>query len=97
MSFDPGIKVGIENGDLVMRGTSAPIATDVLDKELATLCRYAEVYSRYFPQVDASLAVRVKMPSGISSETGAHVLSVHLCGVQPDCNSEVLFGRLTGR
>jgi hypothetical protein len=97
MSLDPGIKVGIENAELVIRGTSAQISTEVLHKELAILCRYAGLYSRYFPQVDASLAVRVRMPSGISKEPGAHVVSVHLCGVQPDCYSEVLFGRMDGK
>ena len=34
------------------------------------------------------------MPSGISAEPGAHVVNVHLCGVEPDCYSEVLFGKL---
>jgi hypothetical protein len=94
MSLDPGIEVGIENGELVIRGTSARIADDVLRKNPAALCRYAGLYSRSFPQVDACLAVRVKMPSGISPEQGTHVVCVHLCGVQPDCSSEVVFGRM---
>ena len=93
-SLDPGIKVEIENGELCIRGTSALIPEEKLRSDLAALSRYAGLYSRSFSQVDVALAVKVKTPSGISHDPGAHVVNVHLCGVHPDCYSEVLFGKL---
>jgi hypothetical protein len=91
-SADPGIRVEVDRGELCIRGTSAEIPDSVLRKNLGVLSRYAGAYSNVFHQVDASLAVRVKMPSGISPEPGGHVVNVHLCGVRCDCYSEILFG-----
>ena len=96
-SQDPGVRVEIDGGELCLRGTSAPLSKDVLAENPGALYRYAGLYSRAFPQVDAALAVRVKMPSGISSEPGNHVVNVHLCGVHPDCYSEVLFGKVDAK
>ena len=93
-SLDPGIHVELDHGELCIRGTSAEIPDSELHKNMGLLSRYAGVYSKIFPQVDAALAVRVRTPSGISSDYGAHVVNVHLCGLEPDCYSEVLFGKL---
>lgn len=95
-SIDPGIKVGFQDGELRIWGTSAPIPDDQFRANLGVMCRYAGLYSRVFPAVDLSLASRVKMPSGICAEPGDHVAAVHLCGVLPDCYPEVLFGKFEG-
>lgn len=93
---DPGIRVTIDKGELCIRGTSAPIPEELLRKEIGKLWRFAGVTSRRYPQTDVSLAVRVKMPSGISQEPGLHGVCVHLCGVEPDTYPEVLFGKVEG-
>lgn len=96
-SEDPGIKVGFQNGQLRIWGTSAPIPDDKLRKDVSLMCRYAGLYSRAFSATDVSLACRVQMPSGICTEPGDHVAAVHLCGVLPDCYAEVLFGKFEGK
>lgn len=96
-SVDPGIKVGFEKGELRIWGTSAPIPDGKLREDQSAMCRYAGLYSRVFSANDVSLACRVKMPSGISTEPGDHVAVVHLCGVMPDLYPEVLFGKFEGK
>jgi hypothetical protein len=94
---DPGLHVNIENGELLVRGTSAPIPEEVLRQNEAKLWRFAGVCSRPFPQTDVALATRVKLSSGIPAEAGTHAVSVHLCGSRPDTLAEVLFGKLEGK
>jgi hypothetical protein len=94
---DPGIQVTVRQGELCIRGTSAQILKTELYKKEVKLWRFAGLTSRPFPQTDVSLAVRVKMPSGISSEPGLHGVCVHLCGVSPDTYPEVLFGKVEGK
>jgi len=93
---DPGIQVTVQEGELRIRGRSARISETELYRKEVKLWRFAGVTSRAFPQNDVSLAVRVKIPSGISSEPGLHGVSVHLCGVSPDTYPEVLFGMVEG-
>jgi hypothetical protein len=95
--YDPGFRVEIERGELCLRGTSAKIPDAELRKNAGLLSRYVGVNSRPRGEVDVHVALRVKMPSGIASDPGAHVVNVHLCGVEPDCYSEVLFGKLESK
>jgi hypothetical protein len=94
---DPGIQVTVQEGELCIRGRSAKILKTELYQKEVKLWRFAGLTSRPFPQTDVSLAVRVKMPSGISGEPGLHGVSVHLCGVSPDTYPEVLFGKVEGK
>ena len=94
---DPGIKVTFEKGQLCIRGKSAQISNTELYKKEVKLWRFAGLTSHSFPQTDVSLAVRVRIPSGISAEPGLHGVSIHLCGVSPDTYPEVLFGKVEGR
>ena len=94
---DPGFRVEIDRGELCLRGTSAQLPEAELRKNAALLARYVGVYSQPRAQVDVHVAVGVKMPSGIASDPGAHVVNVHLCGVEPDCYAEVLFGKLESK
>ncbi len=94
---DPGIRVTVESGELCIRGTSARIPEAVLSNKEVKLWRFAGLASRTFSQTDVVLAVRVKMPSGISNEPGLHGVSIHLCGVTPDTYPEVLFGKVEGK
>lgn len=96
-SLDPGLSVSVQNGEVVLRGTSARIPEDTFHKDASALCRYVGIYSPKFPQVDVCLAARVRMPSGISAEPGDHTVGVHLCGLLPDCYSEVLFGKFDAK
>jgi hypothetical protein len=94
---DAGMKVTIENGEVCIRGTSAQVSEEELHKNEVKLWRFAGICSKPFPQTDVVLAARVRLPSGISTEPGAHAVSVHLCGVRPDTLAEVLFGKLDGK
>ncbi len=94
---DPGIQVTVRQGELCIRGTSAQILKTDLYKKEVKLWRFAGLTSHPFPQIDVSLAVRVKMLSGISSEPGLHGVCIHLCGVSPDTYPEVLFGKVEGK
>ncbi len=94
---DPGIHVTIQDGELCIRGKSAEIPKAEQYRKEVRLWRFAGLTSRPFPQTDVSLAVRVKIPSGISDEPGLHGVSIHLCGVSPDSYPEVLFGKVEGK
>ncbi len=94
---DLGLHVTVQEGVLCVRGRSAKIPKTELSSKEVKLWRFAGVTSRPFPQIDVSLAVRVRMPSGISGEPGLHGVCVHLCGVSPDTYPEVLFGKVDGR
>jgi hypothetical protein len=97
MLLDPGMRLEIDRGELCIRGTSAKIPYPELRANAGKLARYAGVTTRPIAPVDADVAVRVKVPSGIAPDPGAHVVCVHLCGIQPDCYSEVLFGKLESK
>ncbi len=94
---DPGIQVTVQQGVLRIRGRSAQIPKNELSRKEVKLWRFVGVTSHPFPQTDVSLAVRTRMPSGISGEPGLHGVSVHLCGVSPDTYPEVLFGKVDGK
>jgi len=93
LKFNPaGIRVEVDQGELCIRGVSRRMDTDQPGTDSRHMSR--GVFSRYFAQTDVSLAVKVKIPSGIAVEPGSHVANVHLCGVNPDAYPEVLFGKL---
>ena len=94
---DEGLGVSIQDGELSIQGTSARVPEEELLRDEVKLWRFAGLTSRPFPQTDVALAVRLKLPSGISSEPGAHAVSAHLCSAHPDTTAEVLFGKLEGR
>lgn len=74
------MRVEVDQGQLCIRGTSAKIPDAGLHADAAKLSRYVGVHSRPIGAVDADAAVRLKMPSGIAADPGAHTVNVHLCG-----------------
>jgi len=94
---DPGMRVEIERGELCIRGTCAKIPDAELRTNGGKFAHDIRVQSHPIAVVDADVAVRVKMPSGIAPDPGAHTVNVHLCGIQPDCYSEVVFGKLESK
>ncbi len=94
---DEGLRVSIEDGELSIQGTSARVHEEELLRDEVKLWRFAGLTSRPFPQTDVALAVRLKLPSGISKEPGAHAVSAHLCSAHPDTTAEILFGKLEGK
>jgi hypothetical protein len=64
--------VEIDLGELCIRGTIAKIPDSELRATAGIMSRYVGVHSRPIGSVDADVAVRVEMPSGIASDPGAH-------------------------
>ena len=76
-SFDEGVRVEIDDGELVIRGSGFPYTEEELWENPIRLQHCAGVWSDVYPQTDVALAVQVKIPSGIAEPPGSQVRSVH--------------------
>jgi len=81
----PNIGVKIENGHLVISGTSSGSGSH----------QYAGIMSKNFRDTDVVLAADMQVQSPFNGE-GRIQHMVHLCNATPDFFSEIIFGKIAG-